>query len=259
MPEDPPMQVIAAPGSSIRSHQLAIARSAATAALLLLAGAMLAWLCLGTSLVNSFIPAGRPSALQTAAGVAAWAFTILVPAAFLLIGFARVASTIDAAIALRPTAVTPKLAKSLGSDHLAATDLVLPGGRRIHELVLGPFGIVVLGDVPPASHSRHVRGRWELRDGRGRWIPIESPVERAARDAERVKGWLTTHDRDFIVRVYAAIVTDDPAIERSGSCAVVRSESLGAWLEALPVQRGLTTERRERLVALLQSIARPTR
>ena len=34
-------------------------------------------------------------------------------------------------------------------------------------------------------------------------------MDRAARDAERVRGWLGTYDRDFLVRVYAAIVTDD--------------------------------------------------
>ena len=253
------MQVIAAHVPNARSGRFAVLRSAATAVLLLLAGAMLAWLCLGTPLVDKFIPAGRPTAMQMAIGVGVWGFAILVPAAFVIVGFARMAATIEAAAALRPTAVTPRLAKALGPEHLAATDLLLPGGRRIHELVLGPFGIVVLGDVPPASMSRHVGTRWEIRDNRGRWIPVEGPVERAARDAERVKGWLATHDRDFVVRVYAAIVSDDPRVDRSPSCAVIPSADLAGWLEALPVQRGLTTERRERLVELIRSVAQPSR
>ena len=253
------MQVIAADVPNARSERLAVLRSAATAVLLLLAGGMLAWLCLGTPLVNQFIPNGRPTAMQTAIGVGVWGFAILVPAGFVLIGFARAAATIEAAAALRPTAVTPRLAKALGPEHLAATDLLRPGGRRIHELVLGPFGIVVLGDVPPASATRHVGTSWEVRDGRGRWIPVEAPVDRAARDAERVKGWLTSHDRDFVVKVYAAIISDDPRIDRSPACAVVRTADLAGWLEALPVQRGLTAERRERLVELLRSIAQPAR
>jgi len=256
--EDRFMQVIAAHRSSARDR-LSIVRSAATALLLLAAGAMLAWLCLGTSLMAGFIPTGRPSGAQMAVGVAAWGFTILVPAAFVLIGFARIAATIDQAVALRPRAITPKLAKSLGQDHLAATDLVLPGGRRIHELVLGPYGIVVLGDVPPPSMSRFVGSRWEMRDNRGRWIPIEGPLDRAARDAERVKSWLASDDRDFLVRVYAAIVSDDRRIERTPACAVVPPAELGRWLEALPVQRGLTADRRERLVELIRSVARPAR
>jgi hypothetical protein len=80
-------------------------------------------------------------------------------------------------------------------------------------------------------------------------------VQRAARDAERVRGWLATDERDFLVRVYAAVVTDDPGVERSAVCAVVPPAELAAWLEALPVQRGLTPERRERLAGLVRDLA----
>ena len=82
--------------------------------------------------------------------------------------------------------------------------------------------------------------------------PDRGPVERAARDAERVRGWLATDDRDFLVRVYAAIVTEDPRVERSPTCAVVPPAELAAWLEALPLQRGLNAERREPLVELIR-------
>ena len=253
------MQVIAADAPTSRADRIAVYRTAATAVLLLVAGAMLGWLCLGTPLINSFIPDGRPSPLQFIVGALAWGVAILVPAGFVIIGFARMAAAVEAAAALNPRTVTPTLAKALGPDHLAATDLVLPGGRRIHELVLGPFGIVVLGDVPPPSMSRHVGSRWEVRGNRGRWIPIEAPLDRASRDAERVRGWLSTDDRDFLVRVYAAVVTEDERVERTPSCAVVKPGELGAWLEALPVQRGLTPSRRERLVELIRSVALPGR
>jgi hypothetical protein len=249
------MQVIVAQAPRSRAERLAVLRSGLTAVLLMVAGVMLGWLCLGTPLINSFIPAGRPSTFQTLLGVMAWAFAILVPAGFLLFGFARIAAAVDAAGSRRSTAVTPTLAKALGPDHLAATDLLLPGGRRIHELVLGPFGIVVLGDVPPAGVSRHVGSRWEIRGARGRWVPIEAPLERAARDAERVRGGLTTHDRDFLVRVYAAIVTADTRVGRTPACAVIAPGDLAGWLEALPTQRGLTPERRESLVELIRSVA----
>jgi hypothetical protein len=253
------MQVIAADAPVSRADRVAVARTAATAVLLLLAGAMIAWLCLGTPLIDSFIPQGHPSAMQYLVGAFAWGFAILVPAAFVIIGFARIAAAVDAAAALNPRTVTPNLAKALGPDHLAATNLLLPGGRRIHELVLGPFGIVVLGDVPPPSVSRHVGTAWEVRGSRGRWIPIEAPLDRAARDAERVRGWLATDDRDFLVRVYAAVVTNDDRVERTPTCAVVKPADLAGWLEALPGQRGLTPDRRERLVELIRSVARPTR
>ena len=173
----------------------------------------------------------------------------------MIIGIARIVGTFEGLAELRPNAITPTLAKALGPDHVAATNLVVPGGRRIHEMVLGPFGIVVLGDVPPPNLSRHVGPRWEVRGPRGRWIPVEAPVDRATRDAERVRGWLATDDRDFLVKVYAAIVTDDRSIERTPACAVIRPQELAGWLEALPPQRGLHEDRRERLVELIRSVA----
>lgn len=248
------MQVIAAAPPASRASRAAVLRSAVIAVLLIVAGAMLAYLCVGTPIMGTFVPTGRPSAMQAAIGIIAWGFAIVVPAGFLLIGVAKVLGTLESLSAMRPDAVTPRLARALGSDHVAATNLVIPGGRRIHELVLGPFGMVVLGDVPPPGVSRHVGSRWEVKGPRGRWIPIEAPLDRAARDAERVRGWLATDDRDFLVKVYAAIVTDDMRVERTPACAVVRTAELAAWLEALPAQRGLTPARRERLVELIRSV-----
>jgi hypothetical protein len=254
MPHHAAMQVIASNTAS-RSDRLAVARLALSAVLLLLAGVLVGWLCIGTPLLGALRPSGRPSSVEVAVSVFTWAFAIVVPAGFLLIGVARIGATLDAVASLRPRTMSPRLARSLGPDHIAATDLVIPGGRRIHELVLGPFGIVVLGDVPPASMSRHVGNRWEVRGRRGRWVPIEPPLDRAARDAERVRGWLTVDDRDFLVRVYAAVVTDDPGVMRTPSCAVVASRDLGAWLAALPAQRGLTPSRMDRLMDLIRSVA----
>jgi hypothetical protein len=249
------MQVIAVPNPTGHADRVATLRSLAVGVLLVLAGVALGWLCLATPLVSGFIPYGRPTPLEMAAGILVWSFAIVIPAAFLIMGVVRLVSVAGSLGATRPRRVTPHLAQALGPDHLAATDLVVPGGRRIHEMVLGPFGIAVLGDVPPRSATRHVGDRWEIRDGRGRWLPIESPVQRASRDAERVRGWLATDDRDFLVRVYAAIVTDDPTIERSPTCAVVAPKDLAAWLEALPQQRGLTPARREHLVELVRELA----
>ena len=249
------MQVIAVSNPSSFGHRVAVARSLSVAILLLLAGAALAWLSLGTSLVSGFIPYGRPTPLQVAGGIVVWGFAIVVPAAFLIMGVARLASVIDALAGQRPRKMSPHIASALGPDHMAATDLLLPGGRRLHELVLGPFGIVVLGAVPPPSFSRHVGSRWEIRDDRGRWIPIEDPIQRASRDAERVRGWLATDDRDFLVKVFAAVVTEDDRVERTPNCAVLRPDELSGWLAALPAQRGLTPARREHLVEMIRSIA----
>jgi hypothetical protein len=249
------MQVIAVNSSASFADRVAVARNTVIAVLLLMAGASIGWLCLGTPIVSSFIPYGRPNPVEIAGGILVWGFAIVVPAAFLILGIARLLSVVESLSGSRPKRVTPHLSRALGPEHLAATDLVLPGGRRVHEMVLGPFGIAVLGDVPPRSVTRHVGIRWEIRDDRGRWIPIESPVQRASRDAERVRSWLASNDRDFVVRVYAAVVTDDPTIERAPDCAVVPASQLASWLEALPLQRGLTTGRRERIAELVRALA----
>ena len=58
-----------------------------------------------------------------------------------------------------------------------------------------------------------------------------------------------------MVRVYAAIVTDEKDIERTPTCAVVPPSELAAWIQALPTQRGLNAERREWLAETVAGIA----
>ncbi|MFN8631248.1 MAG: hypothetical protein U0838_13305 [Chloroflexota bacterium] len=249
------MQVIAAAPTITVVQRLAVARSAVVAALLVAAAASLAWLFIGTPFVGSLIPEGRPSDAQVILNVLVWTAVLVVPASLLLIGVTRLVEVIEAAAALRPPPLSLAVRNAHADDALAATDLRLPGGRRVHELVLGGFGIVVVGDVPPNSISRSVGSRWEIKDERGRWIPVESPVDRTSRDAERVRGWLAADDRDFVVKVYAVIVTNDQRVARSSSCAVVRPADFPAWVATLPPQRGLTASRRERVEQMVKEIA----
>ena len=253
--DDSGMQVITAPTSTSLPERLAVLRSGAVAGLLILTGLSLGWLCLGTAFVTQFSPVGRPDIGEMAVGALVWGFAIVFPGSFLVLGMARLASLLDELDTLRPQGVTPALASALGPDHLVATDLVLPGGRQLHEMVLGPFGVVVLGDVPPPAVSRQLGSHWEVRDPKGRWIPVEGPLERAARDAERVRSWLGSDDRDFVVRVYALVVSDDPRLARTPTCAVVAPRDLAEWFAALPFQRGLTPDRRGRLAELVRSVA----
>lgn len=249
------MQVIAAAPPVTLVQRLAVARSAVAATLLVVAAASLAWLFVGTPVVGSMVPDGRTSDAQMIVAVIVWTAFLVVPASLLLIGVTRLVEVFETAAALRPRPLSPAVRNAVGDDALAATDLRLPGGRRVHELVLGSFGMVVVGEVPPASISRNVGLRWELKDNRGRWIPIEGPLDRTARDAERVRGWLASEDRDFVVKVYAVVVSDDHRVQRTPTCAVVRPADLGAWMATLPPQRGLTASRRERVEQMVREIA----
>jgi hypothetical protein len=222
---------------------------------LLVAGFALGWFLLTTSFAPHFTPAGRPEVGQVAVGILAWALTFVAPAALLISGAARLAGVFDAAAARRPRA-TPasKLVASLGDEYVVAMHVRMPEGRSIPELVIGPFGAAVIEELPPARVTRHRGASWEVRTARG-WAPYENPVDRAARDAERVRRWFAHDDRDFIVKVYSAVVGSDVTVERNASCAVITPDQIPGWLLSLPAQRSLTPSRRERIAELLRAMA----
>ena len=100
--DDADMQILAGNSQSRAPIGSPIVRSAFTAVLLLVVGLLIGWLCLATPLVTSFVPQGRPSVAETATGAIAWGFAIVVPAAFLIIGVARIAAIIDTTLADAP-------------------------------------------------------------------------------------------------------------------------------------------------------------
>jgi len=56
-----------------------------------------------------------------------------------------------------------------------------------------------------------------------------------------------------VVRVYAALVTTDTAIPRSGLCAVITEDQIPAWLAALPRQRSFSAARRNHLLTRVRA------
>jgi len=251
----PRMRIIAEAPRLTRSDRVTLARGVFVSALLVFVGGLLGWVIVVTPIISSLMPGFRPNPLQIATGVIAFAFAIVVPAGLVILGVARAVATLELLGILRPSAQAPRLVGRLDDRFYVATALRLPDGRYIHELVLGPFGLAVLGDVPPADLSRVVGGRWELRHGRRGWKPIESPLDRTSRDAERIRRWMGGEDQDFVVKVYAVVVSDDPRVERTSTCVVVPPAQVAEWLESLPVQRGLTESRHAELVELIRSVA----
>ena len=218
--------------------------------MLVASSAVLVYLVFIGNFLDRFMPVGRPSTYELVAGALAWTFALTAPAGFGLVGLARIVSGFEKWRARRPR-ITPavRLRRTIGDDHVVATSVLVPDGTPVPELVLGPFGAAVIEELPPAGAivSRGDR-TWEVRVGNGYIRTIENPLERAAHDAERVRGWLSPEDADYVLKVYAAVVGSDRRVERTPSCAVIAPNQVAEWLSTLPTQRSIDAARRERIV-----------
>ncbi len=214
------------------------------------AGLSLALLALDTPVVASLIPGARTDTLQV---LLIWALAMIAGGALLVAGTNRLA-IIAAAVRSEPRRRSPVVAAlgSLPPDVVVATDVVPTEGRPIPELVIGPFGVAVIHELGGRDVIRQVGTLWERKTREG-WIPTEHPLDKAERDAERVRHWLTHGDLDFIVRVHAALITADASMLRSPLCAVITEAQIPAWIAALPRQRSLTDGRRQQIVARVRA------
>lgn len=223
--------------------------------LLVVSGVVAAYVVFATPLLTSTIPTGRPTAGQMAVGMAIWAAALVAPAAFLLAGTARLARILAIVRGRRPARSNAlRGLNDLGEDVTVASGLTLPDGRGVSNLVIGHFGMAVVRELPPAGVTRVREGNWELRTKRG-WIALENPLDRATRDAERVRRWMANDDADFLVKVYTAVVAADPQIARTAACAVLTPDQLATWVTGLPPQRSLTESRRQRMLDFARSAA----
>jgi hypothetical protein len=246
------MQVISSRrGRRIRPAALAsVLGSGVVGATLIVTGVVLGWLVFATPVLRTFQAPLRATVGQTAVGIAAWIIALVLPTACVIVGLLRIDTTTKAMAGLRPR--RPLLAKHrgvLGNDYRVATDVELPDGRSVPEVVIGPHGVALLEVAPPAQFTRHTDGRWEIRLDNGRWTPLENPVERVSRDADRIRRWLTTDDRDFLVKVYGALITNETGLPRTPNCAVITRAQAAEWVASLPPQRSLTPGRLEQVVA----------
>ena len=247
------MPVLVAARQSRRSRTLASAvLTVIVGTVLVGAGLALGYVAFATGFVDRFT-AARPGAALTIMGAAAWAVALVAPALFVVVGAVRLVGGLDELLGSRPKPrPAARVAGKLTDDHVVATRVRLPDGRLVPELVVGPFGVAVVEELPPAAATRERGGRWEIRTVAGTWQPIEHPLDRAARDAERVRRWLAHEEHDHVVKVYAAVVAPPSSIARTPECAVVTADQLQAWIATLPPQRSLNADRRARIVELLQ-------
>ncbi|MEO5939579.1 MAG: hypothetical protein ABIZ72_01650 [Candidatus Limnocylindrales bacterium] len=223
--------------------------------ILLLGGLFLGWVAFATPVLSGLTPsAGRPGPAQLALGGAIWGFTLVAPPSFAIVGALRLGRVARAVTAKPRSRALTRSAKLIGDEYTAARDVRLPDGRIVRDLVLGPFGLAVITELPPPQATRHTGNSWEIRRPDGRWVHYENPLERATRDGERVRSWFASTERDYVVKVYAAVVTVDSTIARMPGCAVLTSEQIPAWLASLPSARALTPDRRAELIEQVRSI-----
>ena len=241
------MRSITPPG--LRRHTGLLVGGAVLGTCLVVAGLGLSLLVVETPFASRLVPASVPGSPRLAIALLVWTLALSAGVGLLVAGASRLAITVAAARSWARPERRSSVLRALGSgpvDVVVTTDVALPGGRPIPELVIGPFGVVVVHEMGPRDMIRGVGRSWETRTADG-WAPTEHPVDRVARDAERVRHWLSEEDLDFVVRVYAALVTPDVSMPRSPLCAVVSADQIPAWLAALPRQRSLSSGRRRSL------------
>ncbi|MBF8289142.1 MAG: hypothetical protein HW391_110 [Chloroflexi bacterium] len=251
------MQVIVPSGPVAGDpRRLSEVRALAVGAFLIAGATLLAWLVLATGFLGQFTPSGRASTAQLVVGALAWGLGLIAPAVLGLLGVLRVGSAVGR-IRARRHRVTPavRAAGGISDDYAVATLVRLPDGSRVlPEVVVGPFGAAVIEELPPARAvvSRGARS-WEVRVADGQIRRIDHPLERASRDAERVRAWFSGEDADHVVKVYAAVVGTDPVVVRSASCAYIAPDQVAAWIASLPPQRSFDADRRDRVIRLVRA------
>lgn len=244
--DDGAMQLISEASAPARRPVGRIVSATLVGAILVAGGLALAYVAFATPMFASLLPSGRLEPGQMATGMVVMATALVAPITFVAIGTNRLARLLAA---LRPSSarlgVLEQLVQSLSPDVTGAADVPLYDGRTIPAMLIGPFGVIVLREAPPAHLTRVSGSSWELRTPAG-WAPIESPVERAARDADRVRQWLSHDDRDFLVKTYAAVIAaTERSLTRSAACTILTIEQVPAFIASLPAQRSLTVSRRE--------------
>jgi hypothetical protein len=251
------MQVLASDRPKAgRPTRIGVVSALSIGGALVVASLVLLYLIFGQDLMSRFMPTGRLSTYQLVVGALAWTFALTAPAGFGLVGVARLATAYERWRARKPR-ITPavRLRRAIGDDHVVATAVRIPEGNRVvPELVVGPFGAAVIGELPPAGAvlSRGAR-TWEVRVGNGYIRTIENPLERATGDAERVRQWLAPEDSDYVLKVYSAVVGTDPEVTRTPSCAYIAPNQVAEWLSSLPPQRTLDRDRLDHIVGEIRT------
>ncbi len=215
-----------------------------------------AWLVLSTPLLARITNLGLRDSVTPVVGTVAWAVALTAPACFAVLGIIRLGGAVQGVrVARGAGSPVVRRATLLPPGCTVVPSIWLPDGQRIPDVVVGPHGVAFFEPLPPPTAARRNGERWEVRVTDRAWRSIENPLLRAAHDGDRLRRHLESLEHGFVVRVQAAVLSNQHAIERTADCAVVAPDDVPAWLAALPAQRGLSPDRLARLVEIVTGLA----
>jgi hypothetical protein len=193
--------------------------------------ATLAYVALATPIVGGLVLSGRIASSGSTVFVLAVATIATIPLSLATAGIARLLDAFR--IALEPrSSVLRRVAGGLGYDASFAP-LAIPNGYVVPQVAVGRFGAVVFRQAPGGGSVGCFGDRWEV-DVEGEWMPLEIPSRRTrlgpAADGTR----LGSDDRDFVVNVYAAVVTAPHQVDRAPWASVLRPDEILPYLAGLP-------------------------
>ena len=248
------MQVISAAEPRRRASAFAAAARFLVGLVVLAVAAGCAWVIAGSGMLDEFLRLGSSRQEQQLLGTLGWALAFLVPGTIAVLGLATMWRAVDRLPRRRRTRPAAALAGQLSDDYAVVEGVRLPDGRDVPEIVVGPHGLTLVEELPPARVSRPGSHHWEVRVAGGRWLTIENPLDRAARDGERLRRWLGAHFEDFLPRITVAVVADDERVSRTAEVAVLSAAQLPRFLAAQPSVRQMTADRRARIETLLREL-----
>ena len=115
--------------------------------------------------------------------------------------------------------------------HRAA--FALPDGRAVPQVAVGRFGAAVVRQAPGYSAIRSFGDKGEV-DVYGEWMPLELPMRKVRLDSGADGARLSSGDREFVVNVYAAVVTAPHEVDRAPWASILAPEQILPYLAALP-------------------------
>ena len=193
--------------------------------------ATVSYLALATPIVSRLVLSGRIASSGSAVSLLAAALIATIPVSLATAGMVRLLDAFRIALQPQPDVVR-RVAGRPGPARAFAPPAYpeRPVARRA--------AVELLGDVAfrhtPGDRSVRRRGdRWEV-DVQGDWTPLELPARKprlvSIADAARVRSL----DRDFVVKVYAAVVPGSETPDRVPACFILRPDQILPYLAGLP-------------------------